>query len=195
MTARGAGCFAAGEWVCEDVLLFVNGRALARALDRDELVAAAAIAGFAVRRNRAGDLILADLPVGCGLGEFARLAVGGCDRRAALGAGGQTAVNAIAVGIVGDDEYAFFRLCGRRAEQQGEGDGAEEGSHGSARGSWTGIGPAEQEPWEGNIKAALTEYPSQKRQPERANSGTDEDGRGGSSALDGGGGLGPLSRP
>src|SRR5436190_4997779 len=172
MTARGVGCSASREWVREAVLLFVNGRALARALDRDELIAGAAFAGTGVGRDRAGDLFLADLAVGCGLGEFPRLAVGRCRCRAALGARRQATVDAVAVGIVGDDEYTFFGLRGRRAEQQGEGDRGEEGSHGSVRGSWTGIGPADQEPCEGNVKAALTQYPSQKRRRVRANLGT-----------------------
>jgi hypothetical protein len=63
-----------------------DGSALARALDRDEVLAATAVAGSTVGRNRAGDLFLADLAVGCGMGEFARLAVGSRGRRAALGA-------------------------------------------------------------------------------------------------------------
>jgi hypothetical protein len=70
MTARGAGCSAAREWVGEAVLFVVDDRALARALDRDELVAAAAFAGTGVGRDRAGDFFLADLAVGRGLGEF-----------------------------------------------------------------------------------------------------------------------------
>ena len=73
--------------------------------------------------------VLVDLAVGRGLGEFPRLAVGGGGGGAALCAGGQAAVDAVAVGVVGNDENAFFRLRGRRAEQQGEGDGGKEGSH------------------------------------------------------------------
>src|SRR5882724_6122487 len=144
MTARGVGCSAARGWVREAVLLFVNDRALARALDRDEVVAGAAFAGTGVGRDRAGDLVLVDLAVGRGLGELPRLAVGGCGGCAALGTGGQAAVDAVAVGVVGDDKYAFFRLRGRRAEQQGEGDGGEEGSHRGACRFWIGIGPAQQ---------------------------------------------------
>src|SRR5436190_1861175 len=156
-----------------------NGRALARALDRDELIAAAAFAGTGVGRDRAGEFVFVDLAVGRDLDEFPRLAVGGCGGGAAPGAGGQAAVDAVAVGVVGDDEYAFFRLRGRYAEQQGEADGGEEGSHGSARGSWTGIGPVEKEQCEGNVNAALTQCPVQKRR-RYAQFRDDGDGRPGS---------------
>src|SRR5207237_701663 len=137
------GCSALRERAARLLCWIANGRALARALDRDELIATAAFAGTGVGRDRAGDFVLVDLAVGCGLGEFPRLAVGGCGSGAAPGAGSEAAVDAVAVSVVGDDEYAFFRLRGRRAEQQGEGDSGEEGSHGSAHGSWTGIGPPE----------------------------------------------------
>ena len=75
------------------------------------------------------------------LGELARLAVGGRGGGAATGAGGEAAVDAVAVGVVGDDEDALFRLRGRGAEQHGEGEGGEEGSHRIARGFRTRIGP------------------------------------------------------
>ena len=55
-------------------------------------------------------------------GELARLAIGGRGGGAAGRAGGEAAVDAVAVGIVGDDEDALFRLRGGGAEQHGEGD-------------------------------------------------------------------------
>ena len=44
-----------------------------------------------------------------------------------MGAGGEAAIDTVAVGVVGDDEDALFRLRDRRAEQHGEGDCGEEG--------------------------------------------------------------------
>jgi hypothetical protein len=54
-----------------------------------------------------------------------RLAVGGRDHLSAGGAGCQAAVDAIAVGIVADDENALFGLCSRaegdaRNDERGE---------------------------------------------------------------------------
>src|ERR1700688_865723 len=75
---------------------------LSRADDGDEVVALGSLAAArAAGRNGAGDVIAIDFAVGRCLGEFARLANGVCRRRAALGARGQAAVDAVAVAIVG----------------------------------------------------------------------------------------------
>ena len=86
---------------------------LPRADDRDEVVAGRALAAAcAARGDRTGNLVAIDLAEGRGLREFVGFAVRVRRRGAALGAGGQAAVYAIAVGIVGDDEH--FSLGSRR---------------------------------------------------------------------------------
>src|SRR4051794_527556 len=80
--------------------------ASARALNGDELLADAAAAGIVGHRNGSGDVVLVDLVERGGLGELARLAIGGRGRRAAMRAGGEAPVDAVAVGRVGDDEDA-----------------------------------------------------------------------------------------
>src|SRR5437868_5199219 len=83
---------------------------LARTLDRDELVASAGGAGGVTGRDCAGDVRAIELAKrGC-LREFARLAIGGCDRLAARGAAGEAAVDAVPIGIVGDYENALLGL-------------------------------------------------------------------------------------
>src|SRR4051812_7216 len=95
------------------------------------MVAGAGLAGGAVGRDRAGDLVLVDLVERGGLGKLARLAIGGRGGGAALLAAGEAAVDAVAVGVVGDDENLFLRLRGRCAEQRDKGDGGNKGSHGT----------------------------------------------------------------
>src|SRR5258708_32232083 len=97
--------------------------ASARALDGDELLADAAAAGIVGHRNGSGDVVLVDLVERGGLGELARLAIGGRCGRSAMRAGGEAAVDAVAVGRVGDDEGARLGL-GRRSAENGAKDGA-----------------------------------------------------------------------
>src|SRR5262245_41192603 len=86
---------------------------LARALDRDEFLAGLAFAG-ATRRHRAGDLVAVEPPVGGRPIVIARAAISGGGGRAAGRAGGEAAVDAVAVGVVGDNESA---LLGRRRDR------------------------------------------------------------------------------
>src|SRR5262249_30134020 len=87
-----------------------SARSLPRALDRDEFVASASPAAGAVRRNRAGDLVAVKAPVRRRLAELARAAIG----RGRGGAAGiparEAAVDAISVGVVGNDEGALLGL-------------------------------------------------------------------------------------
>src|SRR5262249_51502476 len=78
--------------------------ASARALDGDNLLAATAGADRARCRHRTGDLAAVDLAERRRLAEVARLAIGGRDGDAAGRARRQTPVDAVAVGIVGNDE-------------------------------------------------------------------------------------------
>src|SRR5262249_12402610 len=96
--------------------------ASAQALDRDEFVAGGGAVG---RRHRAGDLLALDPAKRRGFRVVAGLAIGGGNRRATGRAGGETAVDAIAVGIVGNDEGALFGLRrtaenGGRKDERGE---------------------------------------------------------------------------
>ena len=93
--------------------------ASARALDGDEVVATAAVAGAgAAGRNRAGNVVAIDLAVGQSLREFvcAAIRIGG--RLTAGRAGREAAIDAVAVAVVGDDENALLRMCGAGAEQK-----------------------------------------------------------------------------
>src|SRR5438270_10018632 len=91
----------------------------ARALDSDEYVAGAAAAGGVAARHRPRDLLAIDLAEGCRPGVVARLAIGVRDRSPAGRTGGETAVDAVAVGVVGDDEDALLRLGGDAAGKNG----------------------------------------------------------------------------
>ncbi len=68
--------------------------------------------------NRPGDFIGIDAPVGRGLGEIPRLAIGPGGMRAAFLALGEALVDAIAVRLVGDDENAAVGRCRRRGEEE-----------------------------------------------------------------------------
>src|SRR5262249_35833917 len=91
-----------------------RGAASAQALDGDELVARGSARG---RRHRAGDLLALDLAERRRFHVVAGLAIGGGNRHAAARARGETAVDAVAVGIVGDDERTPFGL--RRSAEKG----------------------------------------------------------------------------
>src|SRR5262249_29858660 len=88
--------------------------ASAQALDGDEFVAGGGVVG---RRHGAGDLLALDPAERRGFRVVAGLAIGGRNRRAAGRAGGETAVDAVAVGVVGNDERALFGL--RRSAENG----------------------------------------------------------------------------
>src|SRR5262249_26791701 len=94
----------------------------AQALDGDELVAGGGAVG---RRHRAGDLLALDLVERGGFHVVAGLAIGGGSRRPAVRAGRETAVDPVAVGIVGNDEGTLFGLRrsaenGSREDERGE---------------------------------------------------------------------------
>jgi hypothetical protein len=94
-------------------------RALAAALDGDKPVANSGLAGLG-SQNRAGDLAVSDLAVRKDVVELALPAVGCRDRLAAGGTVCKAAVDAIAIGVVGDDKHALFGFSRQRgAEQQG----------------------------------------------------------------------------
>src|SRR5215211_7181924 len=79
----------------------VRGWALAKALDRDELVARGGAVGGGYR---SGDLIPIDLAEGRCLHEVPRLAIGSRNCEAAIRSRREATVNTVAVGIVRDDE-------------------------------------------------------------------------------------------
>ena len=90
------------------------GYSLAVADDGDEIVAFGPFAAARTAvRNGAGDVVTVDFAVARGLGKLMRLAIGVGRRRAAFVAGRQATVDAIAVGIVGDDEHLSVRLRAR----------------------------------------------------------------------------------
>jgi hypothetical protein len=97
----------------------------ARADDGDYVagvVTAAAAIGIG---DCSGNIATIRLMVGRSLRESLRLAIGVGRRRAAFFAGGKATVDAIAVGIIGDDEHASLGLCGRHlaeAQQRNEAD-------------------------------------------------------------------------
>ena len=68
--------------------------------------------------NRAGDFIGVDPPIGRGLGEIPRLAIGPGGMRAAFFAIGETLVDAVVVRLVFNDENAAVGRCSRRGEQE-----------------------------------------------------------------------------
>ena len=106
--------------------------------------------------DRPGDLVAVDFAEGCRPGIVARLAIGGGDRHPATRAGRQAAVDAVAVGIVGDDEGALLGLRGR-----GENGGRERRARRTGTASLTPPAPGFPEigttrTMRGKLKAALT---------------------------------------
>src|ERR1700682_3441302 len=91
----------------------------ARALDGDEFLAAAAATEAGIGGNSPGNLVAIHLAKRTGLGKFTRLAVRGRNGHAAARTAGQASIDAVTVGIVGDDEHALFRP--RRAQAKGKG--------------------------------------------------------------------------
>jgi hypothetical protein len=88
-------------------------RRLAQALDRDKLIGRrGAIRGG----HGAGDLLAIYLAEGCGFAEVTRLAIGRGDGRPAVCACGQAPIHTVAVGVVGNDEKALFRMRGSVAK-------------------------------------------------------------------------------
>src|SRR5262249_52368468 len=71
-------------------------------------------ARLAARRHRAGDLVALDLAERLRQREGLRLAIGGRDGDAAALPGREAAVDAITVGVVGNDEGAILSRRGRR---------------------------------------------------------------------------------
>jgi hypothetical protein len=93
--------------------------------NRDVFTATGMVTVLARLGNRAGDFIGVDAPIGCGLGEFPRLAVGARGVSAAFLTPRQALVDAIAIRLVGDDEDAAVGRCSRRGryENAGQKDG------------------------------------------------------------------------
>jgi hypothetical protein len=98
--------------------------------DGDVFVAArtrAAIArGFG---NRPGYFVGIDPPIGRGLGKIPRLAIGPRGVRAAFLAPGEALVDAVAVALVGDDEYAAVGGCRRGGHHERAGQKCMDGAH------------------------------------------------------------------
>jgi hypothetical protein len=81
-------------------------------------------------RYRPGDIATIRLVVGRGLRKCLRLAIGIGGRGTAFLPCGETAVDTVAVRVVGDDENASLGLCGRRlAEAQQRDETDENGPH------------------------------------------------------------------
>ena len=98
--------------------------------DGDVFVATGTRAGIAGRfGNRPGYFIWIDAPIGRGLGEVARLAIGPCGMRPAFLAPGEALVDTVAVGLVGDDEYAAVGGCRRRGHNEYAGQKCMDGAH------------------------------------------------------------------
>ena len=77
----------------------------------DVVAATGMIAALACRGN-------VDAPVGRGLGELPRLAIGPGGMGAALFAAGEALVDAVTVGLVGNDENTAIGRCSRGGEQE-----------------------------------------------------------------------------
>ena len=86
--------------------------------DGDVFAATGMIAALACRGNRSGDLIRIDAPVGRGLGEIPRLAIGPGGMGAALFAPGEALVDAVTVCLVGNDENTAIGRCSRGGGQE-----------------------------------------------------------------------------
>jgi hypothetical protein len=98
--------------------------------DGDVFVAARTRAAIAGRfGNRPGDFIGIDAPVGRGLGKIPRLAIGPCGVRTAFLAPGEALVDAVAIGLVGDDEYPAVGKCRRGGHHERAGQKSMDGAH------------------------------------------------------------------
>jgi len=90
---------------------------LAPTLDGNEFVAASSLAGAgAGRRSGAGNVVAVHLSERQSLRIVMGVAIAICHRRTARRIGDQTAIDAIGVRVIGDDEGAFFSLRGGAAE-------------------------------------------------------------------------------
>jgi len=108
--------------------------ALARALNGDEVGAGSAAAAPAKIGNAPGDLLAIGLSEGDGLRVLAASAEGGCGRRSALRAAGEATIDAVAVGIVGDDEDPLFCLRGGKGgDDRAKDRDGKQGTHRPAR--------------------------------------------------------------
>ena len=87
--------------------------------DGDVLIATGVVAAAADGLGyRSRDFVRVDTPVGRGLGELPRLAIGAGRMRATFFALGQALVDAIAVRLVGDDEDAALGGRRRRGKEE-----------------------------------------------------------------------------
>ena len=87
----------------------------------DVFVAAGMAAVRARLGNRAGDFIGVDAPIGRSLDEIVRLAIGAGGMRATFFALGEALVDAVTVGLVGDDENTAVGCGGRCGEEENTG--------------------------------------------------------------------------
>src|SRR5437588_9114587 len=110
------------------------------ALDGDERLANPTPTGGVRSRNGARDFLTIDPAERRRMAEVARFAIGGSDRHAAAVAGRQAAIDAVAIGIIGDDENALLGLrADIAAKEDGKGEGGEKTAHGLARWSFYGF--------------------------------------------------------
>src|SRR5580765_8095903 len=98
-------------------------RGSARADDRDHIAVIVIATVRAATRSATRNVAVIDFVEGRGLRKSLRLAVGIGGGRAALFPGSEAAVDAVAVGVVGDDEHAPLGLCNAgEADQSDETD-------------------------------------------------------------------------
>jgi len=138
-------------------------KTLALAGDGDIFGAAAETAAFAGFDHRSGHFIGLDPTERSSLGEVVRLAIGSRHRRPAAFALGEAQIDAVTVGLVGDNkDPAVGRSAGQRQQQRTDGQGQNR-SHGSPkRGGWTRAIPLSR-------KALIfTELPQLRGSPVRA---------------------------
>src|SRR5579872_289896 len=102
----------------------------ARALNGDEMVAAAAFArGAGVGRDGAGNVVAAHFAERVRLRERVRAAIGVGHRLAAGSTRGETCVDAIAVRLVGEDEHALLGVRRRARKNDGQRRCGNDGTH------------------------------------------------------------------
>ena len=102
---------------------------LALASNGDVFIATGRAAVLAGLRDRAGYFVGVDPPIGHGLGEVPRLAIGMGGMGATFLALRQALVDAIAVRLIGDDENATVGPCHRPREEGKTGQKRWNGSH------------------------------------------------------------------
>jgi hypothetical protein len=95
----------------------------------DVFPATGMVAALSRLGNRAGDFIRVDAPVGRGLGEIPRPAIGQRGMGAAFVAPGEALVDAVAVRLVGNNENTAVGRCDGGGKREHTGQKRGEGSH------------------------------------------------------------------